>query len=161
MNTSFVYKITNFLFLFALFASCIAIILSSVLLMMKKSGETKSDKASQNQEQRNSSYIVTLEDHIVMDFSKSNYAEFGVVVLGNPPISDYTDGFSFSYLDLDKNELEKSPVEVTEVKADKKNGWHTVTVSAQTTGAYYIRISHRLAAYSTDVLIVVTAGKNI
>lgn len=147
MNTRFVDKITNFLFLFGLFVSCIAIILSSALLM-KKSGETKS---------KNSCYIVTSEKYVLIDFSKSKCAEFGVV-LGDSPVSDYADGFSFSYRDLDRNALDDSPVKVTGVKAEKKNGWCTATVSVsdQTPpGMYYIRVSHKLARFSTDVPVIV------
>lgn len=105
-------------------------------------------------------FIETSEDSILIDLSKSNCAEFGII-LDDSSISDYTDGFSFSYLDLKMNELEKSPIEVTEVTADKKNGWHTVTVFAQKAGAYYIRVSHKLAHFSTDILVVVTEEKEI
>lgn len=69
-------------------------------------------------------FIVTSEDYVLIDFSKSNSAEFGVV-LGDSPVSDYANGFSFSCLDLNKNKVEKSPIEMTVVKAEKK------TVGAQ------------------------------
>lgn len=98
-----------------------------------------------NSSQEDSCYIVTSENYVLIDLSKSNCAELGII-LGNSPISDYTDGFSFSYLDLNKNEVEKSPIEVTGVKAEKKNGWctATVSVSAQTPpGLYYIRVLHK------------------
>lgn len=104
------------------------------------------------------SYIVTSEDYVVIDLNESNQADFGIL-LGDSPIKNYLDGFNFSYLDLDRNELDEAPIKVTEVKADKKNGWYTVTVSAQIEGVYFIRCSHKLADFSTDIMVVVTRNE--
>lgn len=101
-------------------------------------------------------FILTSNDYATINLSKSDYAEFGII-LGDSPVPDYTAGFSFSYLDFNGNEISDSPVEVTGVKTCGKDDWRKVTVSARRKSACYIRVSHKLALFSTDVLVVVTA----
>lgn len=101
-------------------------------------------------------FILTSNDYATINLSKSDYAEFGII-LGDSPVPDYTAGFSFSYLDFNGNEISDSPVEVTGVKTGGKDDWRKVTVTARREGACYIRVSHKLALFSTDVLVVVTA----
>lgn len=103
---------------------------------------------------RETCHIVTSKNCVLIDLGESDHAELGIS-LSDFYGSDYLDSFSFSYLDLHKNKVDKSPVEVTEVKTGRKRGWCTAIISAQTPGIYYIRISHNLAKLSVDVPVFV------
>lgn len=110
---------------------------------------------------RKTCHIVTSENYVFISLSESDRAEFGIS-LSDFYGSDYldVDSFSFSYLDIYKNKVDKSPVEVTEVKTGRKRGWCTAIISAQMPGVYYIRISHNLTKLSIDVPVFVTLSSS-
>lgn len=98
-------------------------------------------------------FIDIPEDLVTINLNETNSADF-TVLLGNSKSQDDTDGFSFSVLDLKRNELSESPIEVTGLKTNGKHSY-TVTISAQEEGSYFIRVSHKLAIFSSDVLVIV------
>lgn len=148
---------------FVFFAAGITLLLSVLLSFDKAKKHSQEQVSVETNPIANSTedcFIVIPENFVIINLNKSNSAEF-TVFLGNSISQDDTDGFSFSYLDLNKNEVEKSPIEVTSLKANKKKDCYTATVSAQKEGSYFIRCSHKLATFSTDILVVVTTEEEI
>lgn len=155
--------LTSLYHAFAPFAAGIILIISVLLSLDKTEKHSQEQVSVETTPIANSTddcFIVIPDDCVIINLNKSNSAEF-TVFLGNSTSQDDTDGFSFSYLDLNKNEIEKSPIEVTSLKANKKKDCYTATVSAQEIGSYFIRCSHKLATFSTDILVVVTTGEEI
>lgn len=133
------------------------ILVLSVLLNLDKVEKHSQEQVSveTNLDANLVGYFIDIpEDLVTINLNETNSAEF-IVFLGNSKSQDDTDGFSFSVLDLKRNELSESPIEVTDLKSNGKHSY-TVTISAQKEGSYFIRVSHKLATFSSDVLVIVT-----
>lgn len=104
-------------------------------------------------------FIDIPENLVIINLNEANSAEF-TVFLGNSKSQDDTDGFSFSVLDLERNELSESPIEVTGLKSNGKHSY-TVTISAQEEGSCFVRCSHKLAIFYSDVLVIVKTKEEI
>lgn len=147
----------------AIFALVAALVLIVTMLMVQfkiKKHSQEQVSVETNLDANLVGYFIDIPENLVtINLNETNSAEF-TVFLGNSKSQDDTDGFSFSVLDLKRNELRESPIEVTGLKSNGKHSY-TVTISAQEEGSYFIRVSHKLAIFSSDVLVIVKTKEEI
>jgi len=92
------------------------------------------------------SYITTSSNIITMNLSENDTADFSVS-LENPPVTDFTSGFTYTVVDELGNEMTSSPAVI-----ESASGLN-VTLRARSTGNCMVRVSHPNALYYLDVLV--------